>query len=78
LGARKTVLVTKLKHKLLVTQKGFCPICDSPLLNNEILEVHHRKPRSKGGSDKPKNLILLHQTCHKQVTYSKNLNQKAV
>ena len=72
IGARKSVLVTKKKSKLLTTQKGLCPVCGQSLLNGENLEVHHRKPRSRGGDDRPKNLALLHQTCHKQLTHTKN------
>ena len=30
------------------------------------------------GSDKPKNLLLLHKECHKQVTNSKNENTIAI
>jgi RNA-directed DNA polymerase len=78
LGARKSVLVTKKRKKLLTAQNGICPICEQPLLNGEILEVHHRKPRSRGGDDRLRNLVMLHQTCHKQVTHSKNLNQIAL
>ena len=48
------------------------------LLNGEDLEVHHILPRKDGGSDKPKNLLLLHKECHKQVTNSKNENTIAI
>lgn len=41
---------------------GICRSCKSEL--NGTYEVHHIRPRSRGGSDHPANLILLCLKCH--------------
>ena len=66
----------RIRTKLLTKQKGLCPVCGLQLLNDERIEVHHIKPRKEGGSDKPRNLMLLHKVCHLQVTHP-NRKQKA-
>jgi|GEM_PF-745932 len=43
-----------------------CQICKKKIANIQN-EVHHIIPRSKGGSDRPDNLILLCQNCHAKV-----------
>ncbi len=42
-----------------------CQLCKKSCLDNN--EVHHIIPRNQGGTDKPSNLILLHNTCHKKI-----------
>ncbi len=41
-----------------------CQICKGKS-KDKILNVHHIKPRSNGGADRPDNLITLCETCHK-------------
>jgi len=43
-----------------------CQICKKKIANIRN-EVHHIIPKSKGGSNRPDNLILLCQDCHKKV-----------
>ena len=78
---RKTLSESSFKRiheRLYRVQAGKCPICTVPLLeNNESLEIHHIVPRASGGSDKFKNLLLLHQECHHQVTHSKSKKLQA-
>lgn len=55
--------------KILVfcRDQGICRVCGKKVKlhdNNYEGEVHHIMPRSKGGSDHPKNLILLCVDCH--------------
>jgi RNA-directed DNA polymerase len=50
--------------KLLKKQKGKCPYCGQYFTSNDLLEVDHITPRSKGGKDEYKNLQLLHAHCH--------------
>jgi RNA-directed DNA polymerase len=50
--------------KLLKKQKGKCPHCGQYFTSNDLLEVDHIIPRSKGGKDDYKNLQLLHAHCH--------------
>ena len=46
--------------------KYTCQICKKKNLKDDgILDVHHIKQRKDGGSDRPDNLITLHQKCHK-------------
>ena len=77
-SSRHSVLLIRAKGKLLQNQKGICPICKNYLLNGENLDVHHIKSRKDGGSDNTSNLLLLHNECRKQVTYSKNKDFKAI
>lgn len=54
-----------------------CQICKakSSDKNHVIIEVHHIIPRSKGGSDKPDNMISLCHCCHKKVHENNNNNK---
>lgn len=42
-----------------------CQLCEKKALR---LEVHHITPRSKQGSNRPENLVVLCQRCHKKIT----------
>lgn len=62
-----------------------CQSCKKSCLDNN--EVHHIIPRSKGGTDKPDNLILLCSKCHEKIhaelvkcptVKSKNLKQSGL
>lgn len=66
------------KNALAKLQKGYCPVCDASLFNDEELEIHHIKPRREGVDHSLKNLKLLHKLCHKQIEYSKDSNLRAV
>ncbi|MHC5776176.1 group II intron reverse transcriptase/maturase [Nostoc sp.] len=50
--------------KLLKKQKGKCTHCEMFFRNNDVMEVDHIIPKSKGGKDEYKNLQLLHRHCH--------------
>lgn len=76
--SRHSILLGRVRSQLLKKQKGICPVCNGKLLSWEDLEVHHVVPRKQGGSDKLKNLRLLHKTCHRQVTVSKNEYLRAI
>lgn len=54
--------------KLLKKQKGVCPHCDMKFLEQDVMEVDHIIPQSKGGKDEWKNLQLLHRHCHDEKT----------
>lgn len=69
---KKITGLTILQSKLLNKQKGLCPVCESPLINEDALEVHHILSRKLGGKTVIKNLIILHKFCHYQVTYTKD------
>lgn len=65
--AKKTILSSTTKTALLRKQLGICPICNTWLLNEENLEIHHKNRQIFKGVHKYKNLVLLHKTCHKQL-----------
>jgi len=48
-------------------QDGTCPNCDQRITRDTGWHLHHVIKRSRGGSDKLTNLVLLHPTCHTQL-----------
>ena len=56
--------------KLIKIQKGKCPHCGLYFTNEDLLEVDHIVPKSKGGKDTYSNLQLLHRHCHDTKTAS--------
>ena len=55
---------------LLKMQKGKCPECGHYFRDDDVMEVDHILPISKGGKDEYKNLQLLHRHCHDKKTTS--------
>jgi RNA-directed DNA polymerase len=49
---------------LLKKQKGKCAYCELYFREEDVLEVDHVTPKSKGGKDKYQNFQLLHRHCH--------------
>jgi len=47
-------------------QNGRCPLCGERITKETGWHRHHRQLRSKGGSDKMDNLVLVHDVCHAQ------------
>jgi len=62
-------LSTRVRN-LLKRQKGICKACKREFTIDDIMEVDHIKPRSKGGLDQYNNLQLLHRQCHVEKTKS--------
>jgi len=60
----------------IATKTGFlCTVCGEILdvgNTSEVLHTHHILQKSRGGSDDLANLLMLHEKCHMQVTYTKN------
>lgn len=56
--------------------KYTCQLCKKSTINKVVLEVHHIIPRSKGGTDKPSNLICLCHNCHRNKVHSNNNDNK--
>ncbi|EAW33662.1 group II intron reverse transcriptase/maturase [Lyngbya sp. PCC 8106] len=54
--------------KLLKVQKGKCAHCGLHFREEDVIEVDHIIPKSKGGKDEYKNLQLLHRHCHDKKT----------
>ena len=49
---------------LLKMQKGRCTHCGLFFNHEDLMEIDHKIPRSKGGKDSYDNLQLLHGHCH--------------
>jgi len=56
--------VPKRVATLLKKQKGKCTFCGQYFTPEDIAEIDHIIPTSKGGKDEYKNLQLLHRHCH--------------
>jgi hypothetical protein len=48
---------------LMSRESGKCQLCKKDF-KNKPSHIHHIKPRSRGGNDRPNNLVLLHKKCH--------------
>ncbi len=60
------------KQGYVAWKQGYkCPVCGESIFNDEPIHLHHRIPRSEGGSNEAKNLIWLHLFCHHKVHYQK-------
>jgi RNA-directed DNA polymerase len=68
--------ITPSKAKLLRKQKGICPECGDIFTNDDLLHVHHKTYRSRGGTDKYTNLVLLHKHCHDKIHAIDNAERK--
>ena len=67
--AKRTEKYSGFNHrisKLIKIQKGCCSKCGVPFTPEDVIEVDHIIPRSKGGPDKYTNLQALHKHCHIQ------------
>ena len=72
---RKEEVLPTMRHKRAARkQKGVCPVCGETLFGDEELHFHHIKPQAEGGTDNPKNLVLIHHTCHRQVHKRKTVD----
>jgi len=59
--------ITPSKAKMIRKQKGICPECGDKFTNDDMLHVHHKTYRSRDGTDKYTNLVLLHKHCHDKI-----------
>ena len=56
--------------KLLKGQQGKCTYCNLYFREEDVMEIDHRIPKSKGGKDTYDNWQLLHRHCHNTKTAS--------
>lgn len=56
--------VPKKVATLLKKQKGKCAHCGLYFREEDVLEIDHKTPVSKGGKDEYKNFQILHRHCH--------------
>ena len=49
---------------LMAREHGKCQLCGKEFSKTNPSHIHHIIPRNKGGTDREKNLALLHKKCH--------------
>lgn len=54
------------KRQVVQQQQYRCGQCGSALQADDHIELHHRIPRSEGGTDTKDNLMAVHEHCHHQ------------
>ncbi|WP_202985846.1 HNH endonuclease signature motif containing protein, partial [Nostoc sp. UIC 10630] len=64
----KNPLMPRKVTTLLKKQKGKCTHCELHFREDDVMEVDHIIPKSKGGLNDYKNLQLLHRHCHDEKT----------
>lgn len=52
-----------IKKYLMCRERGRCQLCGETF-EGRAAHIHHIIPRSKGGTNRPANLALLHKECH--------------
>ncbi len=60
--------MSKRTASILKKQKGKCKWCGLNFKNEDVIELDHIIPKSKGGKDEYKNWQLLHRHCHDEKT----------
>jgi 5-methylcytosine-specific restriction endonuclease McrA len=64
-----------LKAFLFSRESGKCQLCNKKIVKGEKAHLHHIKPRSETGTDRPSNIALLHENCHDKM-HKKKLYKK--
>lgn len=68
---RESKTISSRKKFLWKQQKKTCPICRTSITLQDIIddrtETHHVLEKGKGGKNTNKNVILIHEQCHKKV-----------
>ena len=66
----KNPLIPPMKARLILDQKGICPICNQPFMPDDIIERDHIIPKFLGGKSKNirSNVQALHSHCHRNKT----------
>ena len=52
---------------LINRENNKCQFCGKKFTAKKGSHVHHKRPRSMGGTDRPSNLALGHKSCHKKI-----------
>ena len=60
---------------LMSREKGKCQICGKEFTKTDSSHIHHIIERANGGSDRAKNLAILHKSCHNNL-HKKKLKLK--
>src|ERR1035437_6234469 len=52
---------------LMAREHGNCQLCQKPFDKGNPSHIHHCKERGEEGSNRPKNLAILHKKCHEKL-----------
>jgi len=63
-GSDINSLTPSIRKFLKLDRNNRCEACGAQEEDNVTLEIHHKKPRSEGGTHHPENLKLLCKDCH--------------
>lgn len=55
-----------IRSYLMAREEGNCQLCGKDI-KNKSSHIHHIVPRSRGGTNRPKNLAILHEDCHEKL-----------
>jgi hypothetical protein len=64
-----------MRSYLMAREKGLCQLCGKKFSSGNPSHIHHCKQRSEAGSNRTKNLALLHEKCHTKL-HKKGLKLK--
>jgi hypothetical protein len=56
-----------MRSYLMSREHGLCQLCSKEFSKTNPSHIHHIIARKDGGTDRPKNLALLHENCHKKL-----------
>lgn len=65
---KKIPTISNTAFKLLKKQKGKCLLCREEFRHEDIMEIDHIRPLSKGGKRATSNIQLVHRHCHHRKT----------
>lgn len=65
-----------MRSYLIAREKGLCQLCKKEFTKGNPSHIHHCKQRNESGSNRAKNLALLHKKCHVKL-HKKNLKLSA-
>jgi len=65
--AAKVTSFSPTLQRLAINQKYECRLCGMSLYNEEDIQKHHVKPKSRGGTNEWSNYTLTHLYCHQQI-----------
>jgi len=75
--ARQAHTLPARTKQLAQKQGGVCALCSMSLFNGEEIQVHHKQPRSAGGTDAASNCTLVHLYCQQQIHSGKGTPRTA-
>ncbi len=70
---KRNNIFTGKQKQLRLKQLSKCPHCGHMIYLNDTVEIHHKVYKAEGGNDRLDNLQLLHENCHRQLHYLKDV-----